>query len=44
METKTGARHSAGDAKLIQNIHDHAVALGAMPPSEKRIKTTGAFI
>jgi HK97 family phage major capsid protein len=44
METKTGARHSSGDSKLIQNIHDHAVALGAVPASEKRLKTTGAFI
>jgi HK97 family phage major capsid protein len=34
--TKTGARHSSSDAKLIQNIHDHAVALGAVPPAEKR--------
>lgn len=30
--TKVGARHSAGDQRLIQEIHDHALALGAAPP------------
>lgn len=29
---KVGARHSAGDQRLIQEIHDHALALGAAAP------------
>lgn len=31
---KAGARHSRGDAKMLQTMHDHAVALGASCPGK----------
>jgi hypothetical protein len=31
---EAGARHSKTDQGLIQNIHDHAIALGAVSPSK----------
>lgn len=34
-EIKSGARHSAGDQKLIQNIHDAALELGAASPQSE---------
>lgn len=30
---KSGARHSASDSKMIQEVHDHACALGAACPT-----------
>jgi len=32
-QSEAGARHSKTDQALIQNIHDHAIALGAAPAS-----------
>lgn len=34
---KQGARHSAADNKLLQAIHDNALALGAMCPDAKAV-------
>lgn len=34
---KAGARHSAGDSKMVQTIHDHAVSLGAMCGEQKAV-------
>ncbi len=34
---KAGARHSAADQERVQQIHDHAAALGADCPAEKVI-------
>ena len=34
---KAGARHSAGDNKMVQTIHDHAVSLGAVCGEMKTI-------
>jgi 2'-5' RNA ligase len=45
-EMKAGARHSAGDTKIIQGIHDAAVALGANCPDncdEPEIKAVQKF-
>lgn len=35
--TKAGARHSAADIKLLQTIHDNALALGAACPDAKAV-------
>jgi len=37
-----GARHSAADIKMIQTVHDHAAALGAMC-SRKNLETASAI-
>lgn len=34
LSSKSGARNSATDAEHIQAIHDHAIALGAMPMAD----------
>jgi hypothetical protein len=34
---KAGARHSAADQERVQQIHDHAAALGADCPAEKAV-------
>lgn len=36
--SKSGARHSGSDAKMIQTMHDHAVALGASCPEGEPTK------
>jgi cation transport regulator ChaB len=38
---KAGARHSAGDSKMVQTIHDHAVSLGAMCGEEGKTTDSG---
>jgi hypothetical protein len=41
---KSGARNSAADQQKIQDIHDHAIALGAVPHGKKtKDKNTAAL-
>jgi HK97 family phage major capsid protein len=44
-EAKVGARHSRSDQEMLQQVHDHAVALGAIcpPPEAEAEKTLVAF-